>query len=399
MKLFKSTLTSLLLISLTACNDHQPAKPPTENLGVSDPQGSASSTSGQNYNASLVVQEREYGDSGVTIALDAKITNMSTVTDINWSQISGPVATIINADQLSASVILPFVETPTTMEFEITVSHGTQTLSAIQSVTILPLPAKVAVDNPVLSIEDQFIRATLLTPIEPNTEFALSIVGGTAIEGIDFAPLPATVTAVDGASLNIPIAILPNDRTQDVYAKLALQAPNQEIITFIFVAPAETAGGTQAPSSAISTSSNMASSSATSETSTSSNSGSASSQNSDLTKNYDTREAYRIAEWYSFNSLDLTLDNIVDAIDSGNLDQLKSDFKETYIYDELGRLDEYLFQSQSQRTQGTYSYNEVDNSLISSISEVDEIAQIGDTDTPRKFLAQPNFLLTTIQFP
>ncbi|MDZ7923587.1 MAG: hypothetical protein U5M23_05915 [Marinagarivorans sp.] len=162
-----------LLISsflLTACNENQPAQP----IGFSQSSAAAANTSASSTTAVghwLVVKKQEYGDSGVVIVLDAKVTN-NTATKIQWQQTRGPEAAILNAESLKAEVVLPFVTAPTTLRFTISATDAAgKTHTATQSLTALPLTSRATVTNPVLAATDTAVTLNLTQTVPANSLF------------------------------------------------------------------------------------------------------------------------------------------------------------------------------------------------------------------------------------
>ncbi|BCD96841.1 calcium-binding protein [Marinagarivorans cellulosilyticus] len=239
-------LLPLLLgtVALTACNEHQPAEKiggSASAVGGAASNGAAASV-GINTTQWLVVKEKEYGDSGVVVALSASVTDGAIAPSVMWEQISGPSAIVVNPDQLNTSVVLPFVQSVSELTFRITAVANNQTLTSIQTVTALPLPLRATVANPILSATDTAVAIDLLQAVPANTVFEVSNRGGSAIEGTDFSELPASITVAGGQRVELPMAVLPSMRQVDVFTKIMLRPQDgSEPIVLTVVIPASVA--------------------------------------------------------------------------------------------------------------------------------------------------------------
>ena len=258
----------LATVFLTACNEHQPAEKNGEVSPTVSGENTSSASTAVGITATdwLAVKQKEYGDSGVVIALQASTTDNAGAS-AQWRQISGPNATLINAGQLNAQVLLPFVSVPTELTFEINASRDGKTVVAKQAVVALPLVPRAEVVNLVLTGENNTVAIDLAEPVAANTAVSLVVSAGSADEGVDFATLSTTVTTVDGTRIEIPIQVLPSNRSEDVYTKIAMRAGDGGdpiVVTVVIPANVAEAVAAAASSSALAASSTVAVSSATS---------------------------------------------------------------------------------------------------------------------------------------
>ncbi|HEY7772192.1 MAG TPA: LamG-like jellyroll fold domain-containing protein, partial [Marinagarivorans sp.] len=253
---------------LTGCNDNQPAEKiaaPNEPVVTVDSSQSADASSRGASEAWLTVKSQEYGDSGVIVNLQASVADGEVPAEVSWVQVSGPDVVLVNPNQLGAEVVLPWVTEPTRMAFEITASRGGETLVAQQTVVALPLVPRAEVVNPVLTGENNTVAIDLAEPVAANTAVSIVVSGGSAVEGVDFAALPTTVTTVDGTRIEIPIQVLPSNRSEDVYTKIVMRAGDGGdpiVVTVVIPANVAEAVAAAASSSALAASSAAAASSA-----------------------------------------------------------------------------------------------------------------------------------------
>ncbi|MDZ7924353.1 MAG: hypothetical protein U5M23_09850, partial [Marinagarivorans sp.] len=135
---------TLATFMLLGCNKNQPVEKTTPVTSTAAAEGSAASASSASTNTAawLQVKEKEYGDSGVIVTLQAKLDGGGREATIQWRQVDGPSVTLINAQQLQAQVVVPQVEEPTRLTFEITAVSRGETLRARQVVVALPLPVR-----------------------------------------------------------------------------------------------------------------------------------------------------------------------------------------------------------------------------------------------------------------
>lgn len=76
-----------------------------------------------------------------------------------WTQISGPVVTLTNANAANASFTAPILTSVTTLQFRVTVSNGVKTATADTSVTVNPPPA------PVVTVANANITVVSRSPV------------------------------------------------------------------------------------------------------------------------------------------------------------------------------------------------------------------------------------------
>ena len=162
---------------LTACNKHQPAQKP-EVTQASSTSSAINSGTTKVVAPWLAIKEVEYGDSGLVIALGAQLLDASRNPAVTWVQTAGPKGTLINAKQLDAAVVLPFVAQPTTLKFALTATSNGESITAVQAITVLPLPSRVQVSNPLLTISDTFAPVQLVNSVPANTQFTVVSVSG-----------------------------------------------------------------------------------------------------------------------------------------------------------------------------------------------------------------------------
>lgn len=237
--LFKSAILGFTLAALAGCNEHQDAEFINSKGKVVANQSSVASTTSPNTRTQnwLQVTKKEYGDSGVIIGLQAATTDGGSAA-VQWQQTSGPAATILNASEWDAKVLLPTVTTPTALTFEITATRDGETLRATQTVTALPLPEQATLTTPVLTVTDQTLELTLSEPIPANSTLNYSVLGGTAQAGRDFNITSNSLFTADGQTLIVPFEVLPAGSESDVYTKLGITLPNGEVVVFTAVIPA-----------------------------------------------------------------------------------------------------------------------------------------------------------------
>lgn len=87
---------------------------------------------------SVTVDDKKYYVGGQKIGLRGRGSDAEGTVTFSWSQVAGPVVTIINSDKQDAWCVAPYVFQATTLQFRFTVNDGVQTATADLYIQVKP---------------------------------------------------------------------------------------------------------------------------------------------------------------------------------------------------------------------------------------------------------------------